>query len=202
MLKKMLPEDMERLFPRIQKDFPPDEYPPKHIMRQRLEEDFFRGFFFLDDNGEEKGYALLTRPHEGFVLVFLYAVFEEYRAQGIGTRFMQELIDSCSDQKAIFLEVERPRDTEDPAEKQLRLRRIRFYHRLGYKEDRFIDYSIYRVPMYLMARPITQQNITSAQLKAAVEGVYDDMAGGPGKRRPGLVYCELVDEEIDEEALS
>lgn len=91
----------------------------------------------------------------GYVLISLLAVFHEYRGQGIGSESMKELRVMYENKQAIIVEVERPDFSQTPEECDSRKRRIEFYEKAGFYLIPNIDYSIWDVPMHLMAMPLT-----------------------------------------------
>lgn len=176
MIRKILPEEIDWLYPHIARDFPKNEHPPKMILKKQLRSGSLSGFVCQRD-GQDLGYAFLTRWIQGFSLVFLYAVFPSCRGQGEGTRFMEELISAGKGQEGLILEVERPEDAKTQQEAETRRRRIAFYERLGYRLVLEIEYVIYGVPMYLMVRPLKGQSFPPKQLEKAIISLYDDLTG-------------------------
>ena len=161
----------------IDLDFPPDEIPPEGMFANGLDEGLFSGYMYVEDD-EERGYAFLIE-RQNAVMLFLFAVYDGYRGQGVGTRFMQELLDMISDRDYIVLEAERPETAENDEERRVREKRLSFYEHLGYVADRRIDYEIYYVPMWLMAHPLAKPVPASEELAAAMRMFYSHVKGLP-----------------------
>ncbi len=167
----------------IDHDFPPDEIPPEHIFERMLDEDEnLRGYMYSED-GEDRGYAFV-RVQNGDAFLFLFAIYDEYRGTGLGTRFMRELFDELHDCRYILLEAERPEDAESDADRAVRERRLRFYEHLGYVADRSIDYAVYHVPMWLMTRDLAGKAPRGQDLAKAIRGFYSGAPGLPIKTEP------------------
>lgn len=163
----------------VARDFPPDEVPDEKGLRMLLQNRVYDGYLRVGEDGETEGYALLGRQH-GFAFLFLYAVEPQLRGQGVGSAFMRELFELCADDDFIVLEVERPECAENADELAVRERRIRFYEHLGYEICRKVDYSVYHVPMWLMAKPLGRAEQPSpSELAAAMRKAYSHAKGLP-----------------------
>lgn len=180
MLAPLTLDDFHRFYTEhVARDFPPDEVPPEKGLKSLLERRVYDGYLRVGKDGEPEGYALLRR-HNGAAFLFLYAVEPQLRGHGVGSAFMRELFDLCADDDFLVLEVERPECAENADELAVRERRIRFYEHLGYEICRSVDYSIYHVPMWLMAKPLGRSEAPSpAELAAAMRGFYDHAPGLP-----------------------
>ncbi len=124
---------------------------------------------------EEKvvGFTKLTRLGQSPIYFMEYlAVARQSRNRSIGSQIITFLCKDLQGQPnaGMLLEVEPPLAAEGP-QRQLRERRIRFYHRLG--AARILDHDAYRMPstidegslwMYLMWLPAHEGCLPSANL--------------------------------------
>lgn len=173
MLAPLPLENFHRFYAeQVARDFPPDEVPDEKGLKSLLENRVYDGFVRVGEDGETEGYALLGR-YPGFAFLFLYAVEPRLRGQGVGSAFMRELFELCADADYLVLEVERPECAVGAEERAVRERRVRFYEHLGYEICRKVDYSVYRVPMWLMAKPLAKPEQPSpAELAEAMRKAY------------------------------
>lgn len=162
----------------IERDFPPDEIPPEGMFARMLDEDEDLHGYMYSEQDVDMGYAFV-RIRGRAAFLFLFAVYDEYRGAGVGTRFMRELFDEIRGCDYIVLEAERPETAGSDEERAVRERRLRFYEHLGYTADRSIDYVVYYVPMWLMVRPLAGEAPRGEALGAAMRGFYKFAKGLP-----------------------
>lgn len=135
-------ELFSRLFEILEYSFPPDE-------RRGFEEHYseFRRSFFrsmvLEQNGEIAGFMNYWELG-GFVYLEHFAVAEQLRGNGIGTRLMGEL-HKFTENRPIILE------TEPPEQSPTALRRTEFYTRLGFFQN---PYEYYQPPYRENEKPV------------------------------------------------
>ncbi len=139
-LEYMPPEDLERVYPLLERDFPADERKKQDHLRALMESGLEVGWHLMAD-GARAGYAfVLQHPAVPFVLLDYLAM--ERRGGGAGTACLALLKNQYP--QGLLAEVE----AEDPAETQavnaLRRRRIGFYQRSGFVPCPF-DNDIFRV---------------------------------------------------------
>lgn len=113
-------------------DFPPTELKPLHVMLTLLAEHRYQALGLYD--GEElMGYALSAlEPGIPLVLLDYLGVLRGKRNGGLGAELLALLSDYYRDYRGIFGEAEDP-DWGDPAEADLRRRRLGFYTRNGFR---------------------------------------------------------------------
>ena len=114
-------------------DFPKSELKPLRAMLRLM--DMGRDEpLLVTEKGEALGYALvwLPRNREGGLLEY-FGVLRGKRSGGLGSRILSLLAERYGQ---LFGEAEAP-DSDDPAENDLRRRRIGFYERNGF---RVLDY--------------------------------------------------------------
>ena len=133
-LKLLNKEELHELFQNeMVYDFPKDELKPLSAMYRLMDLDMYDPLLVLQD-GEAVGYALawLPRDRNGALLDY-FGVLRGKRNAGLGTRILHLLAERYG---CIFGEVEAP-VSDDPAENDLRRRRIGFYLRNGLRQ---LDY--------------------------------------------------------------
>jgi ribosomal protein S18 acetylase RimI-like enzyme len=114
-------------------DFPKSELKPLKGMLNLMDHGVYDPLL-VTDNGQPVGYALLWLPHDrrGALLEY-FGVLRGLRNNGLGARILDLLTERYGQ---LFGEAEAP-TSADPAENDLRRRRIGFYERCGF---RVLDY--------------------------------------------------------------
>lgn len=115
----------------IVKDFPSTERPSFLGFRKRILK-HKESVYIYEEEGQEKAYIIL-KEHDGYIFISFFAVYEEYRGEGIGTKALKELEEKLRDKKGIVIEVENLKYANSKEEKEMQKRRIKFYERLGFK---------------------------------------------------------------------
>lgn len=83
--------ELKSFFNSIKRDFSRGEYAPYDVLYQQLQSGIQEGLVFCDGE-RDLAYSICAAGHEnGYVLISLLAVFEEYRGQGIGSAFMKAI---------------------------------------------------------------------------------------------------------------
>lgn len=151
--RKMTPGDLKFIYKSIKRDFKAGEYAPRFVLRRQLEEGIQNGLI-MSSGGRDVAYSICAEGRDnGYVLISLLAVFEQFRGQGFGTELLREICRSSSGKSGVIVEVEKPELASTDEERTAGLRRISFYEKLGFHLITGIDYSIWGVPMHLMALP-------------------------------------------------
>ena len=147
-------DNFDAVYQRIGRDFPDNEHPPYEAMRARTQRGVSEGFLFRADGADCAYVFTVAEPEQNTVLLYLLAVFEEYRGSGIGGRLMKALGDHFGRSAGILIEVEKPELARSEKERVTRARRIAFYERAGYQRVQGLAfYSIWGVPYHIMALP-------------------------------------------------
>lgn len=177
-IRKMEIAELEEFYIRIVNDFAVGEYPPQPVLSKQLRQGIQQGFV-LHNGSENLGYSICASSNvNNCTLITLFATFEEYRGQGLGSAFLSELIKIFSQKQAVLVEVERPELAVTPAERENRLRRIAFYEREGFQLIKGIDYCIWDIPMYLMVMPIISGGETIMEnIKLVMQQIYINLLG-------------------------
>jgi GNAT superfamily N-acetyltransferase len=153
-IRKMELSELESFFKHIERDFPPGEYSPYDIVYRQLENENQEALVFSDGE-HDLAYAVCAVNHDNnYVLISLFAVFEKYRTRGIGSAFILALKRKYEDMQGLIAEVERPELSNTHKAFDICTRRISFYERAGFYLIKGIDYSIWDVPMHLLALPL------------------------------------------------
>jgi hypothetical protein len=127
---------------------------------------------------EDAAYSICAADKDNeYVLISLFAVFEDYRGKGIGTAFMDALKTLYMEKRGIIVEVEKPECAESKEELESRNRRIEFYQKSGFHQIQGIDYTIWDVPMHLMVFPFETEEITSDGIGLIMYQIYLRMMG-------------------------
>lgn len=121
MLKKMNPDDFDKVFAIMQKSFPSDEYRDYQGQKQLLKETVYTVYVFEEDD-IIKAFISVHRLND-FAFIEHFAVNPVYRNLGIGSAMLSELKNMLDCQ--LCLEVELP-------ETDIAVRRIGFYKRNGF----------------------------------------------------------------------
>lgn len=132
--KRLSKEELTRLYnEEMMFDFPKEELKPLRAMLFLMDKGLYDPLLVLED-GKTVGYALVWLPADrsGGLLEY-FGVLRGRRNGGIGSQILTLLAERYGQ---IFGEAESP-DSDDPAENDLRRRRIAFYQRNGF---RVLDY--------------------------------------------------------------
>ena len=132
-LNELTPAQLTELYERDLKiDFPPTELKPLLIMLTLMEEQRYQALGLFEGD-ELLGYALFgLEPGVPLALLDYLGILRGKRSRGIGSAFLDLLADYYRDYRGIFGEAEAP-DAGDPAEEELRRRRLGFYLRNGFR---------------------------------------------------------------------
>ncbi|MBD5133875.1 MAG: GNAT family N-acetyltransferase [Clostridiales bacterium] len=133
-LHKLSKEELTALYQNeMTADFPKAELKPLRAMLQLMDMGRYEPLLVLDE-GRPVGYALAWLPEsrEGALLEY-FGVLRGLRNGGLGTKILELLVERYGQ---VFGEAEAP-CSDDPAENDLRRRRIAFYERGGF---RVLDY--------------------------------------------------------------
>ncbi|HEY8910236.1 MAG TPA: GNAT family N-acetyltransferase [Desulfosporosinus sp.] len=177
-IRRMALEEIKALYKRIERDFARGEYSPFAILEEHLENGLQKAYVFCEEE-EDLAYAVCTDTHDnGYVLISLLAVFKEYRGQGVGSAFLERLRLMYKDKQALLVEVERPDEAKTPEEAHSRRRRIEFYVKAGFYLIEGVDYSIWDIPMHLMAFPlIASKKTINQEIKGSMYELYLSLMG-------------------------
>ncbi len=176
-IRSMHLSELEFIFGQITEDFAEGEYPPYDKLYKHLKMKKQTGWILVRD-GRDEAYCICTGDPDGYVLVTLLATFREFRGNGNGTIFLKKLKELYSDAAAIIVEVERVEDAADEEEAHIRERRVEFYKRSGFNLIPGIDYTIWHIPMHLMALPLkTPFELICKDIEVIIRELYLPLLG-------------------------
>ena len=177
-IRTMKDKELKDIYRHIEKDFSEGEYAPYPVLQQQLKSGVQKGFI-LNIGEIDAAYSICAEnKSNGYVLISLFAVFEEFRGQGVGSAFLNGLCKIYSEKMGIIVEVEKPENSQNEEQRLTRVKRIEFYRKAGFSLIPEIDYSIWDVPMHLMMRsdsPAVQ--ITGDEMGRVMYEIYLDLMG-------------------------
>lgn len=182
-VSKMQIADLKEIHEHIVEDFLPGEYPPYDALYRHLASGRQEGFI-LNKGHRKAAYAICAaNSKNNYVLISLLAVFDEFRGHGTGTSFLKELIYIYSGKNGIIVEVERPEDSDTEEEKMIRTKRIDFYKKAGFYLIPGIKYSIWGIPLHLMAvTDPDRELLTNEETGRIIYDIYFELLG------PGYIH--------------
>ncbi len=184
--------ELRFFFKHIQQDFPVGEYPPYDILYGHLRKGRQNGMV-LCTGGHDLAYSICGASTD-YVLLSLLAVLPEFRGQGVGTVFLEALKDKYIHKQAIIGEVERPELASTSEEGARRQKRIRFYEKAGYYLVPGIEYSIWDIPMHLLALPLNAvQKTINENIQTIMYQVYVQLMGA------GYMHKMILNQRPDRE---
>ena len=127
-LQYMPPEELERVYPKMEQDFPPNELKRQPHLRALMESGMSVGWYLMAD-GKAAGYAFMLRHPAAPYVLLDYLAMEE-RGHGAGSACLALLRNEYP--QGIIAEVEAVDPGLDAETAALRRRRIGFYQRAGF----------------------------------------------------------------------
>ena len=124
--------DLEVIYDRFEKDFPPDERKERKQIESLMLKNKYKLLIakhpFL---GELLGYAFVYETENPKLIWIDYiAIDPKFQSNGYGTTVFNKIMERCNDGKGIIVEVEKA-DHENVHIREKQKRRIDFYKRLG-----------------------------------------------------------------------
>lgn len=132
-LNELNREELSALYrSQMTRDFPPQELKPLKSMLELMEEGRYQALGLFDGD-ELLGYALVWRePGVPFALLDYLGTLPGVRNRGLGGQMLDLLADYYREERGIFGEAESD-EGGDPADRELRHRRLGFYLRNGFR---------------------------------------------------------------------
>ena len=149
-LNELTPCQLSSLYhEQLQRDFPPQELKPLDTMLTLQSQGRYQALGLYE--GEQLlGYALLWLAEGGQAALLDYlGVTEACRGRGYGSLLLERLFQIYGAHTAILAEVEAP-EAREPRERALQERRLKFYHRAGFRYTGF-DSLLFGVHYRLLA---------------------------------------------------
>ncbi len=149
-IRKIEDTECEKLYLRMQEDFPPSELIPYSNVVNNVKNGIFDAMY-LSKNGVDVAYSILTAlDGMDYVVGNYLAVNSAYRGNGYGSEFLKIILEKYHG-KIILIEVEDPQASNNEKEKEMRENRIRFYNNAGFRIVPTKKANILGVPMLIMA---------------------------------------------------
>ena len=174
----MIPAELKHIYKSIELDFAEGEYAPYDILAKQIEKGVQKGHIF--HNGEKDvAYSICADAcSNGYILISFLSVYKEFRGNGLGSIFLEELIRRYSMNQGIIVEVEKPENSRSDKERALCEKRIQFYQNAGFYLIPDIDYSIWDVPMHLMVLPLKASMPTpNEMIGQIIHDIYLELMG-------------------------
>ena len=171
-------DELKAFYERIERDFCQGEYAPYEILYQHLQNGLQKAMIFCEGE-QDLAYSVCMDNHDNsYVLISLLAVLIEFREQGNGSAFVKRLCQLYKEKQALLVEVERPDQAETQEEGNSRKRRIEFYEKVGFYLIEGVDYTIWDIPMHLMALPLVASKETiNQEIKRSMHELYLSLMG-------------------------
>lgn len=165
----------------MRRAFPPDELKPLRAMEGLRAQGKYDALGLWE--GEQLlGYAMMWRePDCPFVLLDYLGTMERARGQGLGSRLLGMLREHYPDCRGIYAEVEAP-ENGAPEGEALRLRRLDFYHRNGF---RYGGYDCALFGVHYRTLIMGDARVPSEQLLKAHQDIY-------GEYMPKHIYQRFI----------
>lgn len=133
-LRNLNPEELRAVYrEHIKRDFPLAERKPLRVMERLRAEGLYDVLGFYE-GGSLAAYAMLWHDeHRDYVLLDYLAVCAGGRGRGTGTAVLALLERHYREYAGILAECEAPAQSAAPEENALRVRRLDFYRRAGFR---------------------------------------------------------------------
>ena len=177
-IRRMEFNELSAFYEHIVRDFSKGEYAPYNILFKHIQNGAQSALVFCEGK-RDLAYSIITDNHDNlYVLLSLLAVFENCRGRSIGSAFIKALHELYNHKQAILVEVERPDQGETQEEVNFRKLRIRFYKKAGFYLIDGVDYSIWDIPMHLMALPLVASKETiNSEIGKSMYDLYLSLMG-------------------------
>ncbi|WP_297426909.1 GNAT family N-acetyltransferase [Clostridium sp.] len=170
-LKQLSKEEIENIYYKhMITDFPQGELKPlSSIIRLIKRKKYI--CYGLYDNSELLAYACLVTS-KSYLLIDYYAVCEQYRSKGIGSKFLSMLKDTSKNYNGIIVEVESFEYAPNEAERLVRQRRIEFYKKNGMKMTNILSI-LFNVEYSIMC--LCNITLGDSDIYEAVQTIYKEI---------------------------
>ena len=148
MIRAMTYDELKEIYENhMTSDFPDDERKPLKIILSRYQKRQNFCLLYLEEN-IVKAYSILEFANQSLLMDY-FAVLPQFRVQGVGTRFLQEMKDYFKDYEALFIESESAYD-------DVSLKRLDFYQKAGAWLSGIKVY-LYHVDYEVMVMPLKKE---------------------------------------------
>ena len=175
-MRPLKKREINCVYLRVERDFPPIERAPLYKLHRHIRRGVMYGHLYEEENAQV-GYAFVLRSgNTPRSMLYLYAIEPEMRGRGVGSEFLRELLNKYAAQDGLYAEVEMVEHARSEKDRQIRLNRIAFYEKLGFRRVEGLYYSIYGVEMYLFYKPLNEQeHPNAAQAARDAEALYREI---------------------------
>ncbi len=160
---------------RLERDFPKNERKPLSSIRRMWECGSYEVRVFERD-GEALAYAFLLRLGENGLLDY-FAVHEEHRGEGLGTRFLGSLAECLQELSCVLVEAEDPEKAANGRERIRRERRLRFYERSAIRQTALTS-TVFGADYRVLEAPVGREHGTD-EIRAIYTALYRFMLPDP-----------------------
>ncbi len=160
---------------RLERDFPKNERKPLSSIRRMWECGSYEVRIFERD-GEALAYAFFLRLGENGLLDY-FAVDEEHRGEGLGTRFLSRLSECLRGIACVLVEAEDPEKAETGRDRVRRERRLRFYERSAFRQTALTS-TVFGADYRVLEAPVGRGHSTD-EIRAIYTELYRFMLPDP-----------------------
>ncbi|OOM05949.1 GNAT family N-acetyltransferase [Clostridium saccharobutylicum] len=189
-LKKLDNEEIVSVYNNHMKmDFPAQELKPLDVIQKLIKRKIYI-CYGLYDNDKLLAYAFLVTSNL-YLLLDYYAVCDQCRCKGIGSKFLNMLKEKCKDYEGIIIEVEKIEYAVNESQEAERKRRIDFYKRNGALMTK-ISSELFNVNFSIMCLLICSIRKDDFIISESLKTIYKQMV-------PSSLYSKYVKITYDEE---
>ena len=168
----------KELLEEYNKIFPSNERKPYFLLKKCMDKGYGEIYKILD-NKLLVGFLITNCVQPGgYVQLDYFAIFDEFRNKGYGSECIKKLKDIYSNNKGIFIEIEKEGLGKTDKENILREKRAKFYERLNFKKLDF-DILLYQVIYSPYILECSENLATTSQDKIIEEilEIYNKVSG-------------------------
>ena len=152
---------------------------PKEEERKTLEEfenaynNGYVKFIQILNNSQLIGFMILNIKDNGYMILDYLAILPQYRNKGYGTEAVKRLIKLSSKNKGIIIECEKISKKRDYKENTLKIKREKFYEKLGFKKMNFdlLLWNILYTP-YVFSNDYINEDLVASEMLAIYKLIY------------------------------
>lgn len=172
MLVRLDNHAIDEFYPWLLDNFPADEVKPLPWIKRMLVHGDYTLFAWQEDNPLALAFFYHGQSEEAAALLDYLLVHPEAQSQGIGSKFLNALIETDSLKNGFLVELERLDLAESQEGLLQRQRRLAFYQNLDFQATELLP-EIFGVGYRLYHSPSLK--LTEAQLKARYLAIYQAM---------------------------
>lgn len=168
--------------------FPEEERKPLQLITSTYNKGYSK-IIKIMNNDNIIGFMILNRIiNNGYAILDYLAILPQYRNKGFGSRALELLIEQERENSGIFVEIEKIGLGKDEKDNELRIRRKKFYDKLGFKKLKF-DLVLFGV-VYM---PYIYTNVNNDEdfIIEEIWKIYEEICGKERIRK----NCKIIKEE-------